>query len=249
MFKWFQSCLTETPSKCVLLVGLPSFSDMISQFDNIRCYIFHHVISQAKTLDTHTHHINKYWKQLVCMIKKDRGVIILGIETWCTWIGCFTYIKAGMASLSSWKKRKSQPFTWMFGVSLCQKSVFLEAHFETCAKQKVLLASFFSGSMPGKTHLSFRIKIRSCILCVFPYSGRRFISLCSSLSHFSVLLSSCLYVILKTLLRPSSHVQLPVLHKFWTDAISECGRKYTGILFFEGKIKGNIANSSIWLKV
>ena len=54
MFKWFQSCLTETPSKYVLLVGLPSFSDMISQLDNIRCYVFHHVISQAETLDTHT---------------------------------------------------------------------------------------------------------------------------------------------------------------------------------------------------
>ena len=70
MFKWFQSCLTETSSKYVLLVGLPSFSDMISQFDNIRCYIFHHVISQAKTLDTHTHpistNIGNYW----CIIKK-----------------------------------------------------------------------------------------------------------------------------------------------------------------------------------
>lgn len=133
MFKWFQSCLTETPSKYVLLVGLPSFSDMISQFDNIRCYIFHHVISQAKTLDTHTHHINKYWKLLVCIITKDRGVIILGIETWCTWIGCFTYIEAGMASLSSWKKKKSAirldvwgltvPKIWFFGGTfwdLCQ---------------------------------------------------------------------------------------------------------------------------------
>lgn len=77
----------------------------------------------------------------------------------------------------------------------------------------------------------------------FSYSGRRFISLCSSLSPFSVLLSTCLYVTLKTLLRPNSHVQLPVLHKFWTDAISEWGRKYTGILFLMEKFKGNIANS------
>lgn len=71
----------------------------------------------------------------------------------------------------------------------------------------------------------------------FSYSGRGFISLCSSLSPFPILLSSCLYVTLKTLLIPSSHVQLPVLHKFWTDAISEWGRKYTGILFLRGKLK------------
>ena len=80
--------------------------------------------SGQDTGHTHTPHINKHWKLLVYNQKKDRGLIILGIETWCTWIGCFTYIEAGMPLLSPCKKRKSQPFIWMFRVSLCQKSDF-----------------------------------------------------------------------------------------------------------------------------
>lgn len=191
---------------------------------------------------THTHHINKYWKLLVCIITKGRGVIILGIETWCTWIGCFIYIEAGMASLSSWKKKKSAIRLDVWGLTVPKIWFFGGTFWDLCQTESA--ACFIPLWFYAREDtFEFQNQTQKLHFMCFSYSGRRFICLCSSLSPFSVLLSSCLYVILKTLLRPNSHVQLPVLHKFWTDAISEWGRKYTGILFLMEKFKGNIANS------
>lgn len=61
---------------------------------------------------------------------REGRVVILGIETWCRWINYFRYTEAEMAFLSSGEKRKIQTFICMFGVSFCQMSGFLEAHFE-----------------------------------------------------------------------------------------------------------------------
>lgn len=82
----------------------------------------------------------------------------------------------------------------LFSPNVC----FFGSTLWNCAKQKTLLASFISGSMPRKTHLSFRIIISSCVLSVFLILARRFIPLCSSLTPLCSA-NSCLYKILRTL--------------------------------------------------
>lgn len=115
---------------------------------------------------------------------------------------------------------------------------FLEAHFETCTKQKVLLASFISNSMPRKTHLSFRIIIRGYILC-FSYSGKKIhhpLLFCKTFP--SVPPNSYRYEILRTLWNTAvMYSFLFYISNFWADAISEWGKKHTGLLFLREKLK------------
>lgn len=158
---------------------------------------------------------------------------------WCIWIDCILYIRNG--SLTSCEKRIIQSVFWMFGVSFSQVSGFLDSHFETWAKQKVLLALFISGSIPAK-QVEFQNPNRGLCLFIFLFCQ---VDL-NALLFYLCVLSLCSFNLLplRALFRPFSHMWiLFYISNFRTGAISELGMKHTCILFLREKLETiSIAN-------
>lgn len=127
----------ETPSKYVLSVGPYHSLTTSSQFDNTRYHIFHHNFSGQDPRQTHTYTVN--YQQILESIGlyiQNRGVVILGIKKDAHEQAASHTQRLGWHHSVNVKQEKVSHSFGCLG-SLSAKSLgFLEAQFETCAKQK-----------------------------------------------------------------------------------------------------------------